>query len=115
MIYCILLVINFYQPMSTDLRVARYVVPLRTRLQGTVIEVPAQDDVPLKKGDVIFRIDPRTFEAQVARLKAALAEAEQQARMLPVELAATKAAVAGSDPPEPSIAPATTPPRHPKT
>lgn len=83
--------------MSTDLRVARYVVPLRTRLTGTVIEVPAQPNVPLKQGDVIFRIDPRPFEAQVARLKAALAEAEQQARLLPVELAATKAAVARSE------------------
>ena len=88
LIYCILLFINYYQPMSTDLRVVRFVIPLRTRLQGVVVEVPVQPNVPLKKGDVIFRIDPRPFEVQVARLKAALAEAEQQAKILPVDLAA---------------------------
>jgi multidrug resistance efflux pump len=97
LIYCVVLFINYYQPMSTDLRVVRYVIPLRTRLQGVVVEVPVQPNVPLKKGDVIFRIDPRPFEVQVARLKAALAEAEQRAKMLPVDLAAAEAAVAKAD------------------
>lgn len=96
LIYCVLLFINYYQPMSTDLRVVRFVVPLRTRLQGTVVDVPAKPNLPLKKGDVIFRIDPRPFQTQVDRLGAALAEAEQNAKMLPVDLAARTAAVAGA-------------------
>lgn len=97
LIYCMLLFINYYQPMSTDLRVVRYVVPLRTRVQGTVAEVLAEPNVALSKGDAIFRIDPRPFEAEVARLEAALAEAEQQARMLPVEFDASEAAVARAE------------------
>ncbi len=91
LIYCILLFINYFQPMSTDLRVMRAVVPLRTRLQGTVIEVAATPNVPIEKGAVIFRIDPKPFEANVSRLTAALAEAEQQAKMLPVEFKAAEA------------------------
>ena len=97
LIYCVLLVINWYQPMSTDMRVFRAVVPIRSRVTGIVSEVPVAPNVPINEGDVIFRIDPRPFEADVARLKAALAEAEQQAKTLPVELAAAQAAVAKAD------------------
>ena len=34
LIYCILLFINYFQPMSTDLRVMRAVVPLRTHYRA---------------------------------------------------------------------------------
>jgi multidrug resistance efflux pump len=97
LIYCVLLFINYYQPMSTDLRVFRFVVPLRTRLEGVVVEVPVQPNVPLQKGDVIFRIDPRTFEAEVARLEAALIEAKQAAKMLPADLTSAQASVAKAE------------------
>ena len=58
LIYCVLLVINWYQPMSTDMRVFRAVVPIRSRVSGIVSEVPVVPNVPINKGDVIFRIDP---------------------------------------------------------
>jgi multidrug resistance efflux pump len=42
-----------------------------------VKEVVAEANAPLKKGDVIFTIDPEQFEFDVKRLEAALAAAEQ--------------------------------------
>ena len=93
MIYCVLLVINVYQPMSTDLRVYRFVTPLRPRVSGVVSDVVATPNTPLKKGDTIMQIDPAQYQAAVARLEAALVEAEQQAKMLPLNLAAKQAAV----------------------
>lgn len=90
-IYCILLLINIFQPMSTDLRVLRAVIPLRTRMDGTVIEVAAKPNTPLKKGDLIFRVDPAPYQTNVDRLEAMLVEATQQANMLPQKLAAAEA------------------------
>lgn len=72
LIYCILLVINVYQPMSTDLRVFRYIVPVSATVSGQVIDVPIEANVPLKRGDVLFQIDREPFEAQVDKTKAAL-------------------------------------------
>lgn len=93
LIYCVLLVINVFQPMSTDLRVIRLVVPMRPRVAGRVIEVPVKPNVPLKEGDVIFRIEPQLYQLKVDKLKAQLVEAQQQSKMIPVDLAAAKAAV----------------------
>ena len=44
---------------------------------GPVIEVPVQPNPPLKKGDVLFRIDPQPYEYALQQKRAALAEAEQ--------------------------------------
>ena len=71
-IYCILLVINVFQPMSTDLRVFRYVVPISATVAGQVTDVPVEAHVPLKRGDVLFQIDPEPFKAQVANIEASL-------------------------------------------
>lgn len=71
-IYCILLAINIFQPMSTDLRVFRYVVPSSPVVSGQVTEVPIDANKPLKQGDVLFRIDPVPYQAAVDRLQAQL-------------------------------------------
>ncbi len=96
-IICILFFINWFQPMSTDLRVFRYTVPISPRVSGRVIEVNAEMDVPIKKGDVLFKIDPRPYEAEVARLEALVAESEQLSKMAPVDLQAAQTGVAKAE------------------
>ena len=71
-IYCILLVINVFQPMSTDLRVFRYAVPVSPLVSGQVAEVPIEANVPLEEGAVLFEIDPTPYQAQVDLLEAQL-------------------------------------------
>lgn len=44
--------------------------------------MPIQGSKPLKKGDVMFRIDPRPYEYALQRKRAALAEAEQTVKQL---------------------------------
>ena len=39
---------------------------------GEVIDVPVEPNTPLKAGDVLFRIDPAPYEAQVRQLEAQL-------------------------------------------
>jgi len=80
----ILIAVNFLHPQSLDARVFQQVVPVATRLpqSGRVAEVVVHPNVPVKKGDVLFRIDPEPFQIEVDRLEAALAEAEQNVPQL---------------------------------
>lgn len=52
--------------------VIRNSVPIVPNVAGEVIDVPVQANVPLKQGEVLFRIDPTPFQAQVDALKAQL-------------------------------------------
>lgn len=79
-IYCILLVINVYQPMSTDLRVFRYVVPVSPTVSGQVTDVPVEANAPLKEGDVLFQIDEVPYQAAVDQLEAQLKLAKLRLR-----------------------------------
>ena len=39
------------------------------KVSGRVVEVPVQPNVPVKKGNALFRIDPREFQYNVDRFK----------------------------------------------
>lgn len=58
-------------------------VAVKARVDGQIIEVNIRDGAPVKKGDVLFRIDPRPYEAALRQAEAnALrdAAAREQAR-----------------------------------
>jgi multidrug resistance efflux pump len=57
---------------------------------GRVVEVPIAPNVPIKKGQVLFRIDPEPYQAEVNRLKAVLAEAKQSVPQLKAGYEAAK-------------------------
>jgi multidrug resistance efflux pump len=74
-----ILFLNIGAPSSHDVRVINYVVPINPRVAGIVTEVPIEPNRPLKKGDVLFRIDPTPFrnalqnaEAELSRLEVSL-------------------------------------------
>ena len=48
------------------------VIEIIPNVGGQVIDVPVKPLAPMKKGDVLFRIDPETYEATVDQLKAQL-------------------------------------------
>jgi len=48
--------------------------------------VPVQANMPLKQGDVLFRVDPKPFQYVVDQKQAALAEAEQNVGQLKASL-----------------------------
>jgi RND family efflux transporter MFP subunit len=52
--------------------VVRNSVPIVPNVAGEVIDVPVEANTPLKAGDVLFKIDPTPFQAQVDALKAQL-------------------------------------------
>ena len=58
----ILLAANLFQPYSKSAVVSQYVVQVAPRVFGLVTKIDVQPNVPVKKGDVLFEIDPRPFQ-----------------------------------------------------
>lgn len=89
----ILIAVNFLHPQTMDARMIAHVVEVSSRLPqaGRVVEVPVQPNVPVKNGDVLFRIDPRPFEYEVSRLKAVLSQVEQSIPQLQAAFEGTTA------------------------
>src|SRR5215468_11446513 len=79
----LILTLNVFAPSSADVRVFRYTVPIVSQVRGRVIEVPIEEgNRPVKKGDVLFRIDPTPYQLQVNTLQAQLANAVAQQKEL---------------------------------
>src|SRR5512138_3707624 len=85
----LILLLNIVAPSSHDIRVVNYVVPINPPVRGLVTEVPIEPNRPVKKGDVLFKIDPtpyeiavKNYEAQIAQLKVQLVTAGATARNL---------------------------------
>jgi multidrug resistance efflux pump len=76
MIVILLLLLNIFAPTTTDVRVVKYVVPIVSQVRGRVIEVPVENNRPVKKGDVLFKIDPTPYQNEVHSLEAKLASDE---------------------------------------
>ena len=94
-IVLLLLLVGLFIPMGWGapqgpVIVGRYSVPIVADVAGEVIEVPVEANVPLKAGDVLFRIDPTPFEAQVGAIKAQLQLAQLRLGQMS-ELAAKQA------------------------
>jgi multidrug resistance efflux pump len=82
----LILFLNVYAPSSSDVRVIKYVVQVVPEVRGRVIDVPVEPNSPVKKGDILFRIDPTPFEIQVRTLEAQLASTEGSVGQLREEL-----------------------------
>src|SRR5262245_17874994 len=61
----LILLLNVWAPSSADVRVIKYVVQVVPQVRGRVVEVPVEPNSPVKKGAVLFRIDPTPCDLQV--------------------------------------------------
>src|SRR3954470_8809173 len=80
-IVAVALVVGLFIPMgwgapSGAAVVARNSVQVVPSVSGEVTEVPVAANTPLREGDVLFRIDPTTYKAQVDAIEAQLKFAE---------------------------------------
>ena len=89
----LILLLNIYAPSSADIRVVNYVVPINPPVRGLVTEVPIEPNRPIKKGDVLFKVDPepfriavQTYEAQLSQLRVQLVTATASSRNLQEQL-----------------------------
>jgi multidrug resistance efflux pump len=93
--FYVIVSMNNFHPSSADARIFQRVVQVVPHITapGRVQDVVAQPNAPMKKGDVIFTIDPEQFQFDVKRLEAALAAAEQTVPQLKSSLDQATAAV----------------------
>ena len=89
-IAAMLLLLNIFAPTTTDVRVVNYVVPIVSQVRGRVIEVPVENNRPVKAGDVLFKIDPTPYQNEVVSLEARLASelarvGADQAKMVEIQ------------------------------
>lgn len=62
---------QFWAPQG-PLLITQYSVRITPNVMGEVIAVPVEQNVPIKEGDVLFRMDPTPYQAQVDTLEAQL-------------------------------------------
>jgi multidrug resistance efflux pump len=77
----LLLLVGLFIPMgwgapSGPAAVIRNSVQIVPSVAGEVVDVPVAANTPVKAGDVLFRIDPTTYQAQVQAIEAQLKFAE---------------------------------------
>ena len=89
----LILFLNIVAPSSSDVRVTNYVVQVIPRTVGRVVAVPVEANRPVRKGDVLFKIDPtpytqdlKALEAQEPELVAKVSSAEAYSRELREQL-----------------------------
>jgi multidrug resistance efflux pump len=73
-----ILTLNVVAPSSNDVRVLKYVVQVIPQVRGRVIEVPVEPNRLVKKGELLFRIDPTPYQndLNIAKAKLAVEEAK---------------------------------------
>lgn len=75
----LILLMNYNHPFTQLGSQVFSTTPVVSGVRGRVIEVPVQANQPLKQGDVLFRIDPVPFEAELTKIEAQIKEASQGA------------------------------------
>ena len=108
----LILTLNVVAPSSSDVRVFKYVVQVIPQVRGRVIEVPVEPNRLVKKGELLFRIDPTQYqndfnvakaklaadEAKLAQASAGLVDASAGARQLQEQLKSASGQVSALQP-----------------
>ena len=71
-----ILALNVVAPSTADVRVFKYVVQVVPQVRGRVLEVPVEPNRLVKKGELLFRIDPTPYQNELNAAKAKLAADE---------------------------------------
>ena len=93
LIGALLLLMNYNHPYSKFAREYFVTIPINPAVRGPVLSVEVEGNTKVKKGDVLFRIDPTPFAAVVKQKRASLAEAELMVPQLEASWLAAKASV----------------------
>jgi len=72
---------NYLTP-SGSIIVASRVIEVMPNVSGEIVSVPVKTNVPIKAGDILFKIDPVPFQNKVRQLEASSAQAKDQAKQL---------------------------------
>jgi membrane fusion protein (multidrug efflux system) len=75
---------------TDDAQIDCHITAVAPQVPGYVIKLLINDNTPVKEGDVLIQIDPRTYKAEVDQAKAALDVAIAQANSAKLEIRMTR-------------------------
>jgi len=78
-------------PWTRDGQVCADVVQITPRVSGPIVHLAVRDNQFVKTSDLLFKIDPRTFQASLAQASAAVQQAESAIKELDSEIEKNKA------------------------
>jgi len=80
-------------PWTRNGQVMAQVIQITPRVSGTIVELPIADNQFVNAGDLLFQIDPRTYESTLAGMRGQLAETIDEIEALKAQVEATAASV----------------------
>jgi membrane fusion protein, multidrug efflux system len=83
--------IYYLHPRTDDAYVRANTVGVAPQVSGTIVELPVRDNQHVKKGDLLFVVDPRPYRAELDLAAAQLALTQLQIEALSHALAAARA------------------------
>jgi multidrug resistance efflux pump len=83
-------------PWTRNGQVRANVIQVAPRVSGPIVELPIVDNQRVKQGDLLFRIDPRTFESAVTQAEAKLDETRDQLKNLAEQVKVADAALSSA-------------------
>jgi multidrug resistance efflux pump len=86
----------FAHPWTRDGQVRAYVVQITPRVSAPIVELPIMDNQVVKPGDLLFRLDARTFDAALQEALATLAETQDDIEALDKQVVAARESIARS-------------------
>ncbi len=96
MLFSLLIVLSICHPVSHDGRLYAVITQVVPQVRGRVIDVPVKADVPVRAGDVLFRLEATPYQLDVERLEAALAGTNTKVSQLDARLKSAEAATAAA-------------------
>jgi multidrug resistance efflux pump len=83
-------------PWTRDGQVCAQVIQITPRVSGPIVDLPIRDNQFVKAGDLLFEIDPRTFEADLAQARAQLDQTGGNVEAIAKQVEAARAQVNAS-------------------
>ena len=65
-----------FQPWTRDGHVRAQIIKITPRVGGPIVELPIQDNQAVNKGDLLFKIDPRTYALAIEQAEAKIKQAQ---------------------------------------
>jgi multidrug resistance efflux pump len=84
-------------PWTRDGQVRAQVIQITPRVSGPLVKLPVEDNQLVKAGDLLFKIDPRTFEADLERARADLDNTRDEIEALAKQVEAAQADVEAAE------------------
>lgn len=84
-------------PWTRNGQIGATVVQVAPRVSGPIVELPIVDDQAVKRGDLLFKIDPRTYQSAVDQASARLDATRDQLKNLAEQVKAAEAGLEQSE------------------